>query len=212
MLQNISPGLYVILDKTALAKRNFFQVSRRIISARPQLVQLRDKQGEGGEILETALRLRALCQAKKVKFIINDRLDLALLAGSDGVHLGQEDIPIKVARRFLGKDKIIGISCHSLSQALRAQRQGADYISIGPVFSTPTKPEYKPVGLKLISQIRPKIRIPFFAIGDVRSSNLNKILAAGARNVAVCREVCLAIDPAVAVRKLKRFLKVTKVP
>jgi thiamine-phosphate pyrophosphorylase len=208
MLKKNSPALYVILDAATLARRNFLSVSRSIISARPALVQLRDKQGEAAAILKTTLKLRDLCRANRVKFIINDRLDLVLLADCDGVHLGQGDIPVKLARKLLGRKKLIGVSCHSLSQALSAQRQGADYISIGPVFPTPTKPEYKPVGLQLVSQARKKIRIPFFAIGDVRLSNLTKILSAGARNIAVCREVCLAQDPAAAVKKIKSRLRI----
>lgn len=207
MSRNFARKVYVILDKKTLAKRNFLKVAGLIIAAQPDLVQLRDKTGPGKRILETAIKLKKFCLHKKVKLIMNDRLDLALLAGCDGVHLGQEDIPIKVARKFLGKNKLIGISCHSLSQALKAQREGADYISIGPVFSTPTKPEYQPVGLRLVSQAKKKIKIPFFAIGDIRFSNLSRVLQAGAKNIAVCREVCLARQPAAAIKKLKRQLK-----
>jgi len=207
MPKKFNHALYIILDKQTLAKKNLLKISRKIIRARPDLVQLRDKAGLGKGILKTALKLKKLCRANKVKLLMNDRLDLALLAGCDGVHLGQDDIPIKIARKFLGKNKIIGISCHSLSQALKAQSGGADYISIGPVFTTPTKPEYRPVGLQLVSRAKNKIRIPFFVIGDIKLSNLKTLLKSGAGNVAVCREVCLAKQPAVAIRTLKKILR-----
>ncbi len=125
----------------------------------------------------------------KTLFIVNDYLDIAVLSKADGLHLGQADLPLRQARSILGKDKIIGISCHNLRQALKAQKEGADYIGIGPVYATVTKPEYSPIGINILKQLKGKIKIPYFAIGNINKSNIRKIVSAGARRVAVCRAI-----------------------
>jgi thiamine-phosphate pyrophosphorylase len=118
---------------------------------------------------------------------VNDYPDLAVFSGADGAHLGQEDMPLKKARSILGKDKIIGVSCHNLAQALKAQKQGADYIGIGPIYASATKPEYRPIGLKVLKQLKGKIKIPYFAIGNINKNNIAKIVSSGCRRVALSR-------------------------
>ncbi|MFZ5799850.1 MAG: thiamine phosphate synthase [Candidatus Omnitrophota bacterium] len=198
--------LYCILDQDTLKGRAPYSVGEKIICSGADLIQIRNKCGLPKDILKLAGRLKSLCRHKGVKLIINDRLDLALIADVDGLHIGQEDIPLKAARKLLGKNKIIGVSCHSLSQALKAQGEGADYVSSGPVFATPTKPQYHPVGLGLVALAKKKLKIPFFAIGDINLGNLKQVLAAGAENICVCREVCLSRHPARMVKKLKSIL------
>jgi len=178
-------GLYVIIDKEVWRRRPKFS-DTKIKDLPVDIIQLRDKISDKETVLKDALRLRRALSNTGIIFIINDYLDIARLIDSDGVHLGQDDLPIGIARRLLGKDKIIGVSCHSLKQAKSAEVQGADYISIGPVFSTPTKPEYKPVGLGLIREISQKIKIPFFAVGGINEKNIGKVLDAGAKRIAVC--------------------------
>ncbi|MBU4345803.1 MAG: thiamine phosphate synthase [Candidatus Omnitrophica bacterium] len=178
-------GLYVIIDKEVWRRRPKFS-DTKIKDLPVDIIQLRDKISDKETVLKDALRLRRALSNTGIIFIINDYLDIARLIDSDGVHLGQDDLPIGIARRLLGKDKIIGVSCHSLKQAKSAEVQGADYISIGPVFSTPTKPEYKPVGLGLIREISQEIKIPFFAIGGINEKNIGKVLDAGAKRIAVC--------------------------
>ena len=134
-------------------------------------------------------------------------MDIAKIVNSDGLHLGQDDLSVGIARRILGKDKIIGLSCHSLKQAQKAVSLGIDYISIGPVFATTTKPEYKPVGLILIKKAKDKIRIPFFAIGSINESNIEKSRASGAKRFAVCRAVCKAKDPALVTQRLSEAIR-----
>lgn len=153
------------------------------------VIQLRDKESAMKVVLKDALLLKkALLNTSKI-FIVNDYPQIARLADSDGVHLGQRDARIGAVKKLLGKGKIIGVSCHSLKQAKEAQKKGADYIGIGPVFRTPTKPEYRPVGLKLIRESADAIRIPSFAIGGVNRKNMPRLLAAGGKRIAVCRAI-----------------------
>jgi len=142
----------------------------------------------------------AHARARGAVFIVNDHLDLAIEAGADGVHLGQDDISVEAARAAWGG--LIGRSTHSLDQALEAQRQGVDYIGVGPVYATPTKPGRPAVGLELLQAVASAISIPWFAIGGIDSSNLEDVLAAGASRVAVVRAVCEAPEPAAASRAL----------
>jgi len=153
------------------------------------IVQLRSKKLTDAALLRLALKITPLVQRHKKLFIINDRIDLALLSGADGVHLGQDDISYEQARKVLGKTKIIGRSTHSRAQAVKAAKEGNDYIGVGPVFSTPTKPTYTPVGLKLVNQVSKSVTIPFVAIGGIDQTNVEQVIEAGARGVAVVRAV-----------------------
>lgn len=186
--------LYAIIDKQVARPRSVFALARKIKRNQYQIVQLRDKQASIDKFIQEARVLSELFKKKKVAFIINDDLAVAKIVDADGIHLGQKDLSIRVARKILGKDKIIGVSCHSLAQARQAQANGADYISIGPVFATPTKPEYKPVGLGLLKKVKGKIRIPVFAIGGINHKNLNQVLASGIKRVAACRAVSKGND------------------
>ncbi len=181
--------LYLILDKTVFAGRSLESLCSKISVSGIGIIQLRDKFSAKGEVLNLARKLASRLRASNTLFIVNDYVDVALASKADGVHLGQEDLPISEARKILGKDKIIGISCHNLRQALEAQRQGADYIGIGPVYATATKPEYQPIGLKVLRQLKNKIKIPYFAIGDIREANIKQIVSAGATRAAVCRAI-----------------------
>ncbi|MBU0548294.1 MAG: thiamine phosphate synthase [Candidatus Omnitrophica bacterium] len=156
---------------------------------------MRDKVSDKSHVLSLANKLTKRLSKTKTLFIINDYIDVALLSGADGVHLGQQDLPLRQARKLLGKDKIIGISCHNLRQALKAQKEGADYIGIGPIYPSATKPEYRAIGLKVLRQLKDKIKIPYFAIGNIHADNIKEIIAAGARRIAVCRAILKANHP-----------------
>lgn len=199
--------LYVIIDRQSCRNRDPAHVAEEAIKGGADIIQLRDKESADSEILKAARAIRALTHKNKVPFIINDRVDIAVAVDADGVHLGQDDLPIEVARSIIGKDRLIGLSTHSLQQALEAQRRGADYIGVGPVFPTPTKPDYKAVGIDLIREVNDRVAIPFVAIGGICESNVNEILAAGARRIAVVRAVCGAEDVGNAAKKLKERLK-----
>jgi thiamine-phosphate pyrophosphorylase len=172
------------------------------------LIQLRDKVSAKSDILDFSLRLSKYFRQTKTLFIINDYVDIALSSKADGVHLGQTDVSIKEARNILGRDKIIGVSCHCLSQALKAQNEGADYIGIGPIYATATKPEYRPIGLKALRSLKDKMRIPYFAIGDIHQGNIRDVVSAGARRIAICRAILEAADPKAQAKNLCRLLKI----
>lgn len=173
------------------------------------IVQLRSKVLADAALIRLALKIAKIAGKFQKLFFMNDRVDLALVTGAHGVHLGQEDMPVKAARKLaqdLGRKIFIGKSTHSLSQALAAVNEGADYIGVGPVFRTPTKPHAKSVGLRFVKQAASKIRIPWVAIGGIGSENLSGVLAAGATRVAVVRAIFAAKDPESAARQMKKIL------
>ncbi len=198
--------LYVIIDRKVCLRRkgrDLVYAAREAIAGGADVIQLRDKESAAGEIVETGRAIRKAVGKDNVIFIVNDRPDIALAVGADGVHLGQDDLPVMAARSILGKDKIIGLSTHSLEQAAEAQNSGADYIGVGPVFSTPTKPGYKAVGLELIKKVKNISRVPFVVIGGIDESNIDDVIAAGGSRVAVVRAVCAAEDIREAAKRLK---------
>jgi thiamine-phosphate pyrophosphorylase len=174
------------------------------------VLQLRSKTLSDRALLRLAKKLRVLTNRMKKLFIVNDRVDLMLASGADGVHLGQDDLPMTEARKLIrDRTKIIGRSTHSLSQALQAEREGADYIGFGPIFETPTKPAYPPVGLNSIREAASRIKIPVVCIGGIDASNVERVIRAGATRVAVVRAIFAASDPFQAAKELKGKLCLT---
>jgi thiamine-phosphate pyrophosphorylase len=199
--------LYAFIDTAYLRHRDPLQTARQLIAGGADIIQLRDKRGDHRATLELALHLAQLTRASGKIFIVNDSPEIARLSGAHGVHLGQEDlqrISVTAARHILGARAIVGISTHSLAQALDAERRGADYIGVGPVFPTATKPKAKPVGLKLVTQVAASTRLPFFAIGGITRKTADKVFAAGARGIAVVSDILRAPEIAAATRELKR--------
>jgi len=181
------------------------------LAAGVRLVQYRAKADLAGvddrQRLAEARRLRQLCQSHGALFVVNDRLDLALAVDADGVHLGQGDIPPAVARRLLGPERLIGRSTHQLDQLQQAVADGCDYVGVGPVNATPTKPGRQPVGLDYVAAAAAACPIPFFAIGGIDSASLPAVLAAGATRVAVVRAITEAPDPGAATTTLLQLLE-----
>ena len=197
--------LYLILDAQVNSYGQLLDILKRSIRCGVYVVQLRDKAGSAREIFkfsEKALKI----VGDKVPFMINDRVDLAIMAGAAGVHLGQEDIPIAFARKMLGKKRIIGASCQTLEHARSAQREGADYIGFGSVFKTQTKPGRLPMDLKVLKSVMRGITIPVFAIGGIDRSNIGRLRSLGVTRVAVCRDICCASDISQTVRDIKDLL------
>ncbi len=193
--------LYVVTD-AAQPPARVEEVVRAACGAGAGVVQLRRKGDDGLETLRLAERCRALTAAAGAVFVVNDRLDVAMAVSADGVHLGQGDLPVAVARR-LWPAGLVGRSTHSLAQAVDAVREGADYIGVGPVYATPTKPGRPAVGLGLVRTVAEAgIALPWFAIGGIDAGILGDVVAAGARRVAVVRAVCGAHDVAAAVGSL----------
>lgn len=199
--------LYLILDKPTLGECSLENIYSAAIEGKIGLIQLRDKKSSKADLLDFAIRLSKGLSQSKALFIVNDYVDVAAASGADGLHLGQNDLPLNRARKILGRDRIIGISCHNLSQALRAQNEGADYIGIGPVYATATKPGYKPIGLEALGELKDKIKIPYFAIGDIHAGNIKEVIAFGARRVAVCRAVLKADNPKQTIKQLYKILE-----
>ena len=199
--------LYVITDKNSSKGRGHLEVIKSAIDGGADVVQLRDKEATARELVQVGNEIRLLTHRKHVTFIVNDRVDIVLATDADGVHLGQDDLPLSIARKILGKDKIIGVSTHSLEEAIQAEEKGADYIAVGPIFTTPTKVDYKPVGLELIRQVKDRIKIPFVAIGGIDENNAREVLKAGATRVAVVRAVVGSDNITEAARLLKGVLK-----
>ena len=171
------------------------------------IVQLRSKMLSDAALIRLGLRIKKIAKKARKLYFVNDRIDLALAIGADGVHLGQEDMPVRVARKLarqVGQKIWIGKSTHHLKQAMEAVREGADYIGVGPVFRTPTKPGVKSVGLRFVRQTAMKVRIPWVAIGGIDIGNIRDVAAEGATRIAVVRAIFSAQDPECAARELKQ--------
>jgi len=174
---------------------NLLQVVEAALQGGIAIVQYRDKDREDAMRLELAQRLKQLCHHYNALFLVNDRVDLALAVEADGVHLGQTDLPIAVARQLLGSQRIIGRSTTNPEEMERALAEGADYIGVGPVYSTPTKPGKAAAGLEYVGYAATHASVPWFAIGGIDTENLTAVLAAGAERVAVVRAVMAAENP-----------------
>ena len=175
-----------------------------VLGAGVDLIQLRDKQAEAGPLLEASAVLRAAAERHDALFAVNDRADIALAAGADVLHLGQDDLPLIWARRILGEDVLLGRSTHDLAQATRAASEPWDYLVAGPVWATATKPGRPATGTALIEAVAAlDPPHPWFAIGGIAPGNLHEVTAAGATRVVVVRAITDAPDPAAATRTLR---------
>ena len=211
MTDRISPArwrLYVITDERVSRGRSHLQVAEAAILGGADVLQLRDKESSSGRLFQVAMQLRKLTREANVPLIVNDRLDIALAADADGVHVGQADLPASVARGILGPGRILGVSAETVAEAVAAAEDGADYLGVGPVFEARgTKPDAGlPMGLDLIAEIRRHCHLPIVAIGGINAENARKVRDAGADAVAVISAVASADDIAQAARRLKRLL------
>jgi len=207
----VSPGLwrlYVITDERVSRGRSHLQIAEEAIRGGADAIQLRDKEASGGRLFSVALGLRRLTREAKIPFIVNDRLDVAMAVDADGVHVGQEDLPASVARRILVPGKILGVSAETVEEALAAQKDGADYLGVGPVFEARgTKADAgAPLGLELVARIRKGCSLPIVAIGGINAENARSVMEAGADAVAVISAIVSADDIAQAAKNLKLLL------
>ena len=195
-------GLYMVTSASASGGRSTPELVRAALSAGVRLVQLREKALSTCALFALAQRVRRCTREADALLIINDRLDVALAAEADGVHLGQDDLPIAAARR-LAPDLIIGASTHSVAEAVQAERDGASYVNIGPLFPTGTKPHATAhLGLTGLSEIAAVVRIPFTVMGGIKASHIPELRRAGVRTVAVVTAVTAAPDPHAAAATL----------
>jgi thiamine-phosphate pyrophosphorylase len=187
------PGfdIYLITDRRlAEARGGLIEAIERALAGGIKGVQLREKDLEGRDLFELALRLRDLTRRFGARLLINDRLDIALATGADGVHLAQDGFPPGEARKLLGGEKLIGVSTHSVEEALEAERAGADFITLGPIYSTPSKAQYgEPIGLGPLNETSRALKIPVFAIGGIKKEMIKEVVSAGAFGVAIISAV-----------------------
>lgn len=193
--------LCVITDPELGSGLSHVGIARQALEGGASMIQLRDKSAGLRELLPQAQEIASLCRARGAHFIVNDRLDLALAVNADGVHLGQDDLPPTAARAALGPRKILGVSTHSLEHAIRAVEEGADYLGIGPIFTTSTKGTgYEPVGCAMIRQLRARLELPLIAIGGITLDTIGPVIHAGAAGVAVISAIVGDEDVALATR------------
>jgi len=195
-------GLYVITDNV-LSGRSHEEIARAALAGGARILQLRDKRATDAELLPVAQTLRQLCTAAGAVFIVNDRVELAAESEADGVHLGAEDEALEVARRRLGSGKTIGRSVDSVAEGLAVQEAGADYVALGPIFGTRTKPDAGEArGVAMLRELRSRLRVPLVAIGGIHAGNIVEVVKAGADAVAVISAVVCAPDVQAATAEL----------
>ena len=176
---------------------------REALAGGVDVLQLREKDAPDDEILTAAAMFRGVCDEHGALFVVNDRADLAVKAGADGVHVGQADAPVAAVREQIGHDALIGLSTHSREELAAGLETDADYVCVGPVYATPTKPDYPAVGLDLVRHAAETVTRPWFAIGGIEGATVREVAAAGARRIAVVRAIRDAPDPRVAAAGLR---------
>jgi thiamine-phosphate pyrophosphorylase len=198
--------LYGILDLGYVAAADSLHVAREMLTSGVDILQLRAKTAAAGELLPLAKQLQLLAADAGVPLIINDHPEIARDSGAAGVHVGQDDLSVEEVRQIVGRTCIVGQSTHSLQQAQNATPAGADYIGFGPLFATPTKPEYVPIGLSDIRTAHEKVQLPIFCIGGIKLANLQQVLAAGAQRVVIVSELLQAPDIPRYIRSVRELL------
>ncbi|MEK6790400.1 MAG: thiamine phosphate synthase [Deltaproteobacteria bacterium] len=202
------PSLYLITNMKDNGEAHLRKQVRAALDAGVRLVQLREKQLEGGALLCLARSLREITTEYGASLIINDRVDIALLSGADGVHLGQSGFSPRDARKITGSDKLIGVSTHSLEEALVAQDEGADFITFGPVYETPSKAAFgAPVGLTALKAVCTAARIPIYAIGGIKKDRVEEVMQNGASGVALISAIMEARNAREAAEELLGALR-----
>jgi len=211
MKKRIDWRLCFIADSEAAAGRDILSLVEEAVEGGATIIQLRGKTWSSRELLRLGGELARLLRPKGIPLIINDSADIALLCRADGVHLGQGDIPIAAAREILGKQAIIGISVCTPAEAAAAEKEGANYLGAGPIFSTLSKPDLPPLlGLAGLQEIRAAVRIPVLAIGGITASNVREVMAAGADGVAVISAIASAANPGRAASELIGSIDIVK--
>jgi thiamine-phosphate pyrophosphorylase len=202
--RKVDLSLYLVTDRGLSLGRRNLDIIRAAVVGGVTMVQLREKEATTREFYQEGLKIREFLGEHNIPLIINDRLDIALALDADGVHLGQDDMPLAVARRILGEDKIIGASVFNVTEAREAEAAGADYLGLSPIFVTSTKPDLTAqMGIDGIAPIRRTVRIPLVGIGSMSAENAFEAVRAGLGGVAVVSAICSRRDPEGAARAIK---------
>ena len=201
-------SVYLITDRDLCGRRGVAETVRQAIAGGATMVQLRDPLAKAGVLVEEARALATILRSSGIPFIVNDRVDIALAAGADGVHLGQSDMAVADARRLLGPEPILGLSITSAADLAASDLNGVDYLGVGPVYPTATKADAAPaMGLEGLRAIRAQTTLPIVAIGGLNAGNAGDVTAAGADGVAVVSAICAAPDPEAAARDLASIVR-----
>jgi thiamine-phosphate pyrophosphorylase len=209
--EDIDYSLYLVTDRGLSRGRSTVDVVTAAVRGGATVVQLREKAADTRDFVEEAMAIKDFLSARGVPLIVNDRLDVAQAVDADGVHLGQKDMPIELARKIVGPQMIIGISAESLTDAVEAERGGADYLGVSPIFDTPTKTDTAPaLGLEGLQQIRTAVNLPLVGLGGLNADNAGRVIANGADGVAVVSAIVSADDPEQAARELIRIVQEIK--
>lgn len=199
--------LHALTDTNLQDRFDQIELARYMISGGADVVQYREKGATTRSMINTARTVAGMCRRRGVAFIVNDRVDVALAADADGVHLGQDDFPIPLARRLLGPHRILGGSVDTVDEAERAWREGADYVGFGPIYPTASKDDTGPVvSAEALGEMMPRFPLPVIAIGGIERGNIEAVLRAGVHGVAVLGAICLAEDPEAATRQLREVI------
>jgi thiamine-phosphate pyrophosphorylase len=195
-------GLYVILDPAVAGERDLSSTAAEAIAGGARLIQWRDKTREKGLQLPVAEALAALCRETRVPLIINDDVDLALVVGADGVHLGQKDLPVAAVRRIVPEQWLVGASTNNVDEARQAVADGASYVSVGNLFGTTSKVDTRPATLEMLQAVKSAVRVPVCAIGGINAANIRSVVDTGADMAAVISAIMLADDPRQAAQEM----------
>ena len=186
--------LYLVTDSDILEGRDFYNCIEEALKGGVTILQLREKDASGKEFLERAIKLRELTKKYNVKFIINDRVDIAMLCNADGVHVGQSDIPANKVRELIGEDKIVGVSARTVEEAIKAKENGADYLGVGAMFTTTTKLDAKAVSIEELKEIKKVVDLPIVTIGGLSLNNIDKLKECDIDGYAVVSAILGASD------------------
>jgi len=207
----IDYSLYLVTDRGLARGRSTLEIVSAAVQGGATVVQLREKNCSTREFIEQALHIKEFLKAGRVPLIINDRVDVAQAVKADGVHLGQTDMPLEMAKGILGDAMLIGISAESLQDAIDAEKGGADYLGVSPIYATPTKANTAPpLGLEGLREIRETVRLPLVGIGGLNKDNSPDVIRYGADGVAVVSAIVAAGDPEAAARELKHVIEKIK--
>ena len=203
MKPRIDLSLYLVTDRDLMTTPTLEEAVEEAISGGVTLVQLREKKASSRDFYELAVRIKAVTDRHEIPLIVNDRADIALGAHAAGVHVGQSDIPAKVAREIIGDDKIVGVSVSNAQEAIKAQEDGADYLGVGPMFSTDTKKDAEPVSFEEFLRIRESVHIPIVVIGGINENTIPTFKGADIQGIAVVSAIMAAKDVSGKARRLR---------
>lgn len=209
--EQVDYHLYLVADRTILGNRDFLKSIEDAISGGVTLIQLREKKSPTLEFYNMAKQVKKITSKHNIPLIINDRLDIALAIDAEGLHIGQDDMPLQIARKILGPNKIIGVSASTLEEALKAKKDGADYLGVGAVFPTSSKDDADNVSIETLKLIKEKVKIPIVAIGGVNLKNTPQVMKTGIDGIAVISAILKSDDKKSAAQNLYKKVSETKI-